>query len=180
MRRSSELDILPVDPHEASLGSRRLLYGCVTTLLAVVLGLAALDGLDAIDIYGVDIATATATGAGGIRLAVDHPTVTRPALADPIRIRVDGLHDGDHVRLGIERTYLSIFDHNAVFPAPADESWSDPFVVWEYDVIGTSLVVEIDSRLEPAVQRGRSGRVAVLDEQGVPIVEVELHTRVAP
>ncbi|MFN8023442.1 MAG: hypothetical protein U0Q03_18080 [Acidimicrobiales bacterium] len=180
MRRSRELDILPIDPAGASLRGRRILYTSVSLLLVVVLGLAVLDGLDLVDAYGVDIATAEATGPGGIHLAVDHPSVTRPALADPIRIHVDGLHDGELVRLGIERRYLSIFDHNAVFPAPTDESWSDPWVVWEFEADGTSLEVEIDSRLEPAVQQGRTGHVAVLDAQLEPIVEVELHTRVAP
>mgnify|MGYP000863739209 FL=1 len=180
VRRSRELDILPVDPADTSLRGRRVLYGSVSLLLAVVLGVAVLDGLDVVDGYGVDIATAEARSADGIHLAVEHPSVTRPALAGPIRIHVDGLHGGEPVRIGIERRYLSIFDHNAVFPAPADESWSDPWVVWQYQANGTSLVIEIDGRLEPAVQQGRTGHVAVLDAHLQPVVEVELHTRVAP
>ena len=143
----TDLTLVP----QVDLRPRRLLYGFVNALLVVVLGLAVLDGLDVVDAVGVDVRTATAAAPDGIGLAVDYTAVTRPALAGPLRIHVTGVRDGERVRIGIERSYLSAWDHNAAFPAPDAEASIEPWVVWEYDATGPELVIEIDARLEPGV-----------------------------
>ena len=182
MDRSSGHVPVPVDPAEAPahLGRRRLLYRSTTLVITGILGLAVLDGVDVVDSYGVDIVSVSETAPDGHVLTVDHASVTRPALASPLRITVSGVRQGDTVRIGIERTYLAVWDHNAVFPAPAEERSVEPWIVWEYEVVVDPLVVEIDGRLEPAVQSGRTGRIALLDEQDRPLVDVEVHTRVMP
>jgi len=180
--RSDEHVLVPVDPAERTghLAGRRVLYRTTTLVIAVILGFAVLDGVDVVDSYGVDIVTVSEAAADGRVLEVDHASVTRPALASPLRITVLGVTDGETVRIGIERTYLAIWDHNAVFPAPADERSVEPWIVWEFEAAGDPLVVEIDGRLEPAVQSGRTGHVALLDDSDRPVVEVTLHTRVMP
>lgn len=182
MDRSEEHTLVPVDPAERAghLVGRRLLYRSTTLVIATILGFAVLDGVDVVDSYGVDVVTARATSPDGHVLEVDHASVTRPALASPLRITVRGVSDGETVTIGIERAYLAIWDHNAVFPAPADERSVEPWVVWEFEATGGPLVVEIDGRLEPAVQSGRTGHVVLLDESDEPYVAVELHTRVMP
>jgi len=45
---------------------------------------------------------------------------------------------------------------------------------------GDTLVVSYDGRIEPAVQWGRAGRVAVLDADGPPQATVAFRTRILP
>ena len=180
MDRSEATMLEPIDPTPDTLRRRRVLYAVVTTAVVSLLCAAILDGLDVVDTFGVDVRTETAVAADGRTLLVDHAAVTRPALASPLRIEVDGLTDGEVVRIGIERAYLSIWDHNAVFPAPERESSAEPWIVWEYEATGPRLVIEIDGRLEPAVQSSRTGHVALLDDTNHPLAEVALRTRVLP
>ena len=49
-----------------------------------------------------------------------------------------------------------------------------------YESTGDEVVVELDGRLEPAVQSGRSGTIALVDAAGRALVEVDVATRVLP
>jgi hypothetical protein len=111
---------------------------------------------------------------------VEFPGVTRPGLASPLRITIAGLLAGERVVVGLDRQYLAMWDHNAVFPAPDTERSVEPWIVWEYVASGSRLVIELDLRVEPSVQWGRTGHVALLDGDDLPIVVAHLHTRVMP
>ncbi len=55
-----------------------------------------------------------------------------------------------------------------------------PFVLWEFDPPeGDTLTVYFDARIEPQLQRGVTGEVAVI-EDGAPVVQVEFHTSIRP
>ena len=92
--------------------------------------------------------------------------MSRPALATPFDIEVhqDGGFDGP-VRIAVDQEYLRMWDENGLVPAPSAETVMGPWVVWEFDPpIGDTLLVTYDARIEPAAQEGRSGAVAVLDD----------------
>ena len=108
--------------------------------------------------------------------------VTRPALATPFDIRVTRAGGFDEpVRIAVTQAYLRLWDENGLVPAPDAETVQGDFVIWEYDPPpGTSLLVTYDARIEPAAQSGRDGAVAVLDEDGVVLVQLDFTTRVLP
>jgi hypothetical protein len=164
----------------AGLRGRRRLYRTSSTAVAAVIGLVMIDASALVDVVGVDTVETSRAAPDGRTLVVEFPSVTRPALASPWRITVDGLDPGERVVLGIDRHYLAMWDHNAVFPVPEAERSVEPWVVWEYVASSSRLVVELDLRLEPAVQWGRTGHVALLDDRDEPIVVADLHTRVMP
>ena len=108
--------------------------------------------------------------------------MSRPALATPFDIEVHraGGFDGP-VRIAVDQEYLRMWDENGLVPAPSAETVMGPWVVWEFDPpIGDTLFVSYDARIEPAAQEGRSGAVAVLDDDDAPIVQVDFTTRVWP
>lgn len=161
--------------------SRRALYTTTTVVLTVIVGLAVVDGLGWLDVYGVDTATASARG-GGYHLEVRYGAVSRPALATPFEITVTrpgGFEEP--VTIAVDRAYLAIWDENGLAPAPSAETVDGEWVLWKFDPpVGETLTVTYDARIEPAQQSGRTGRVAVLDADGRPVVEAEFHTRVMP
>jgi hypothetical protein len=165
----------------ASLTPRRVGYAITTALLTVLMLLALVDSFGSAAIYGVDSATEEAS-AGDLDLAVTYGVVSRPALATPFDIEVHrpGGFDGP-VRIAVDQEYLRMWDENGLVPAPSAETVMGPWVVWEFDPpIGDTLFVSYDARIEPAAQEGRSGAVAVLDGDDVPIVTVDFTTRVLP
>jgi hypothetical protein len=170
-------------PEGRSVGrKRRVLYGVTTALLSLLLGAAIVDGLGAADIYGVDSATTTAT-AGGTTLEVRHGTVSRPGLATPfdITVRRAGGFDAP-VRIAVDSAYLAMWDENGLDPQPTAETQDESVVMWEFDPpeSGETLVVSFDARIEPAVQRGASGHVALLDDDGSEVIRVRFSTRILP
>jgi hypothetical protein len=173
---------LGVDPATARVvARRRWLHRGTIGLVSLILGLAVLDGADLVEAYGVDQATVTAT-AGDVRLRVTYPAVTRPALASPFRIEVEreGGWGAEPVELAIDRGYLEAWDLNGVLPSPASERSAGDVVLWELEPPeGDRLVVVYEARIEPTLQTGRSGRVAVV-EDGERVVEVAFHTAVRP
>lgn len=155
-------------------------YGLTTVVLSVVVGLAVVDGVGWLDVYGVDSASVRAEG-GGYGLEVRYGAVSRPGLATPLQFvvtRADGFDDP--VTLAVDARYLAIWDENGVTPGPASETSSGDWVLWEFDPPeGTTLTVTVDARIEPAVQSGRDGRAAVIDG-GDEVVVVDWYTRVLP
>jgi len=169
-------------PGRRVLRRRRALYTATTVVLAAVLGLAVLDTTPAADVYGVKTATARADG-GGYELAVRHATVSRPGLATPFEVTVErpgGLPDP--VRVAVDRDYLAIWDPGALAPEPAGETGDREVVVWELapPASGDVVTVSLAGRIDPGVQQGERGRVAVVDERGEAVVAVEVATRVMP
>ncbi len=159
---------------------RRVLYSVTTITLTVILALGVMDVLGWVDAYGVTSARVAATG-GGYTLEVQYPAVTRPAMASPFEISVErpGGFDGP-ITLAVTREYLKIWDENGLFPAPSSETVRGEWVEWEFDPPDVDvLTVYYDARIEPAVQSGQGGAVAVVDD-GEQIVAVEFYTEVRP
>ena len=154
----------------------RVLFG----LVLVALGIAVLDGLDVVDAIGPDEDSTVVEGAG-YRLVVEHPTVTRPALATDFRIRVhkDGGFD-EPLQVAVTRRYLEMWDANATIPAPSGETSLGRWIIWEFDPPpGDELVITYEARIEPGVQSGRDGRVAIFEDDQ-PALIADIHTSVRP
>jgi hypothetical protein len=159
---------------------RRWLHRITISMLVVILGLAAVDGVDLIDAYGVDTEVVTAD-ASGVHLGVTYPTVARPALAAPFRITVsrDGGFD-DSVIVAVKRSYLELWDVNGIIPAPASEASEGDWVLWTFDApLGDELRVTYEARIEPGAQAPRKGSVAVVDD-GEYSPRVDFTTAVRP
>ena len=153
-------------------------------LLFAIIGGAVVDAANVVDVWGVDTATVEEVGPGGLRLAVRHPTVTRPALASPFEIVVEqpGGFDAQEVEIAVSVDYLTLWDVNGVFPSPKDERSDGDRVVWTFDAPeGSVLRVVYEARIEPGVQlESRAGAVSVLDEGGVAEVTARFRTQVRP
>ena len=180
--RSPNLTTCPTvsfDPDPAHRG-RRALYLATTACLSVLMLAAVVDGVSRIPVFGVEARWSGASG-GEYYLAVLHTVVTRPALASPFEIEVSRNGGFDRpVEVAVERAYLQQWDVNGIYPEPSAQRGLDGWVVWEFDPpTGDQLRVVFDGRIEPAVQSGRSGAVAVI-ERDRPVATVTFHTRVLP
>ena len=160
---------------------RRALYAFTTSVLTLLVGLAAVDGAGVLDVYGVDTAVVAATGSG-MELDVRYATVSRSGIATPFEITVRRAGGFDEaVRVAVDTDYLAMWDENGLDPDPAAATADDRRVVWEFDPpAGDTLVVSYDARIEPAAQRGNAGRVAVVDDASVELVAVTFRTRILP
>ncbi|MET0326003.1 MAG: hypothetical protein ABW219_12315 [Ilumatobacteraceae bacterium] len=165
---------------DRDLTQRKVLYGATTVVLTLIMVLGVVDAFGWFDAYGVDTATARAEG-GGYTLEVSYPSVSRPALASPFEIVITGPDGFDGpVTVAVTADYLKMWDENGLVPAPAAETMDGEWVLWEFDPPETdALRVFYDARIEPAVQSGRTGRVAVIDD-GERVVQVEFRTEVRP
>jgi hypothetical protein len=164
-----------------ALHRRRIGYAITTVLLTALMAFAVLDAIGATAILGVH-SEVVRDERGDLALAVTYADATRPALATPFDIEVSqpGGFDGP-VRIAVDHEYLRMWDENGLNPAPSAETVMGTWLVWEFDPpIGDTLQVSYDARIEPAAQQGRSGAVAVLDEDDAPLVEVSFTTRVLP
>lgn len=174
--RASDLEV----EGDAALGRRRLLYGATTLALTAVIALGVGDGLGWWHAYGVASTTVAASG-GGYELEVRYGEVSRPALATPFDITVRSPGGFDQpVVLAIAADYLAMWDVNGIVPAPSSEGVRGELVEWEFDPPdGTELTVAYDGRIEPAVQSGRDGTVALVVDDEV-VAQVAFRTRVMP
>jgi len=162
------------------IGQRRLLHRVVGGLLALIMVLAVLDGLDALNTLGPDEGHVTASG-GGFDLDVEYPSLTRPALASVFRIAVRRAGGFDEpVQVAVSRKYLEAWDLNGVLPAPAAETSLREWVIWEFDPPpGDDLLVTYESRVEPGQQSSVRGAVAVMVEDE-PVAQVRFTTVMRP
>ena len=161
--------------------SRRALHLIVTSLLSLVMLTAVLDGLDMLDLFGPDEDRAHASG-GGYALVVEHPSITRPALATVFRIAVThaGGFGEEPVQIAVSRSYLESFDVNGVIPATSGETAEGRWIIWEFDPPpGDEFVVTYEARLEPGVQWSRRGEVAVMVDDE-PVARTHFETKVRP
>ena len=108
--------------------------------------------------------------------------MSRPALATPFGIEVTSPDGFDEpITVAVRSEYLAMWDENGLDPSPAEESSDGQSTLWTYDPPdGDTLAISFDARIEPAAQNGESGRVAVLDGNGVELVSVDFRTRVLP
>jgi hypothetical protein len=165
---------------DVTLNKRRVLYGLTTLLLSVVIALGLVDALGWWHAYGVASTTVRASG-GGYELEVQYGEVTRPALATPFEVTVTN-EEGfiEPLVIAVSRSYLAMWDENGVIPEPDSQTVRGDWVEWEFEPpSGTTFTLHYDARIEPAVQWGRDGEVAIVVDD-VVVVEVRFHTRVMP
>ena len=168
------------EPTRELLRKRRIFYGAVTGAITLILAAAVLGALTGLDTYGVD-SKHVRTRSEGYELDVEYPTVSRGGLATPLAIEVTRTGGfSDAVVIGIDHRYMQAWDENGFYPTPSAERTMGDWLIWEFDPPeGDTLRFTYDGRIEPAVQHGRSGRVAVM-EANVPVVEVDFSTRITP
>ena len=148
----------------------------------VLLALFVLAG--AVGLLGTRTTTTAASGSG-YDLTVTHPSVSRSghAVKVEVEVRKDGGFDPEEpIRLRMRSAYFELFDENAFTPQP-DAETSD--ATWTYDEFspppqGGVFLVSVDTRIEPARNRGERGEVSLVDEQGRPFLTVRFRTRLMP
>lgn len=139
--------------------------------------------LAAFGIFGVRTGAVVATG-NGLSLEVLHSQVTRPGLATPWSATVsteDGSPLPGNLTLMVSTPYLAIFDLNGLSPAPSAEFSNEQWTWWEFEIPPGqgSIRIDLDVRLEPAVQWARFGSAAV-EVNGVKLVSADFQTWVMP
>jgi hypothetical protein len=130
--------------------------------------------------FGVRTATVSASS-GGYELTVEYPRVARAGLDALWRVTVrrEGGFDGP-VTLTTSGDYFDIFEHQAFYPAPAEETADAGRVILTFSPPpGDTLVVAFDAYVQPASQRGRTATTAVFAD-GEDVVSVRYRTWLAP
>jgi hypothetical protein len=150
-----------------------------------LVGLALFLLAGALNVFGVRSAEASARG-GGYELTVTYPKSARPGLAVPwsFELRKEGGFEPDEtIAVRTESAYFDLFDENGFSPTPEAETTDGRYAYWEFKAPPEGrdvLTVGYDTRVEPAAQNGKSGSVAVLDDDGDVVVEVRFRTRIWP
>lgn len=150
---------------------RRL--GCTLLVAFVVAG--------ALGAFGTRTATATRSGSG-YTVTVTYPSVSRPGHAVRFEVLVKGDQKlPDTIRLRLRSDYFDLFDENGFSPAPDTETSDGEYRYVDLSTSGSStLRIKVDTRVEPARQRGTYGDVALVDDQGAALVDVPFRTRIWP
>lgn len=147
----------------------------------VVLALLVLAG--ASGVLGTRTVSSRAAGAG-YEIVVTHPGVSRPGHAVRFDVevrRAGGFDPSGPVRLRFLSAYFDLFDENALTPQPEAETSDGRYTYAEFAAPpGDVLLVSVDTRVEPARNRGERGAVALLDDDGASLVEVSFRTTVVP
>jgi hypothetical protein len=166
---------LPDEPDLSTVVRARWLrrLGATVLVLFVVAG--------AIGAFGTRTTTKTVEG-NGYRVTVTYPSHSRPGHAVRFKVAIHADQGfTDPIRIRMAATYFELFDENA-FDPDADAQTMDPqYSYLEYGPPpGNDFLISSDTRIEPSRQRGESGSVSVLDDQGTPLVTVGFRTRIWP
>jgi hypothetical protein len=166
---------IPDEPTMAQVRRARTLRRVGATALVVFV----LAG--AVGLFGTRTSSAAAE-AGGWSMEVTYPSTSRPGHA--VRFVVHLHHEGgfpDPIRVRMQSRYFDLLDENGFDPDPDSQTTDDRWTYYEYaPPDGDDFVIVSDTRIEPARQRGESGRVEVLDAQGGTVVSVGFRTRIWP
>lgn len=168
---------IPDEPPEHWNRWERRFHAASIALVALIV-LAAAVGL-----LGVRTGTVISTGEDYV-LEVEHSEISRPGLATPWSAAVstaDGSALPGMVMVGLTTSYLAMFDLNGLSPTPSSSFSTEEWTWWEFEVPPgqSSLHIELDVRLEPAVQWARSGSAA-LEIADVRQATVDFTTWVMP
>jgi hypothetical protein len=173
-----DLSTAPAPRSQASLVRARRLRWLFAACLTAFLVIGLLGG------YGVRHREVTAVG-GGYELTVRFATVTRPGLASVWSVevrRTDGAELDGPVTIATNAAYFELFDENGLDPDPPSATTDGERLIWEVEPAegATSVVLDFDARIEPAVQLTRKkGETSVLVDDE-PVVGVTYHTNVLP
>jgi len=137
---------------------RRFHTASIALVVAIVL-------VAAVGLLGVRTGVVESSGDGYV-LQVKHTEVSRPGLATPWSAEVstaDGSTLPGTVTVGLTTSYLAMLDLNGLSPTPSSTYSTGEWTWWEFEVPPgrSSLHIELDVRLEPAVQWARSGAAAL-------------------
>ncbi len=146
----------------------------------VVLAVFVLAG--ATGLLGTRTSDTTVRG-GGYELTVTYPRISRPghAVKVQVQVRKGGGFEEQAVQVRYSTDYFQMFDENAFTPQPDAETADAEFTIDEFSPPpGDVLVITVDTRIEPARQRGEDGQVSVLDESGAPVLTAEFSTWIWP
>lgn len=113
--------------------------------------------------YGVHAERISATGSEGLEVELTYPSRARPALAVPYELQITraGGFDGP-IEVSTSTSYLEMFDENGRNPEPAESTTDAETTTWTFDPpAGDTLVIWLDTRIEPGVQWRRTGTTRV-------------------
>ncbi|MFI7587252.1 hypothetical protein ACIB24_09280 [Spongisporangium articulatum] len=156
---------------------RRGLMGrraALVVLLVVVLA-------GATGLLGVHTSTARASG-GGYSIALDYARVSRAGLDSPWKVtvtRADGF-DGE-LTLATSSTYFEMFETQGFSPEPDSETAAGGVLYQTFAPPegATSFTVAYDAYIQPASQRGRTGRTTLIVD-GREVTHVDYRTWLVP
>ena len=137
---------------------RRFHVASISLVAAIVLAAA-------VGLLGVRTGVVESSGDGYV-LQVVHTEVSRAGLATPWSAEVstaDGSSLPGTVTVGLTTSYLAMLDLNGLSPTPSSTYSTGQWTWWVFEVPPgrSSLHIELDVRLEPAVQWARSGSAAL-------------------
>lgn len=146
----------------------------------VVLSLFVLAG--AVGLLGTHTSTTTVR-AEGYEMTVTYPRISRPGHAVKVRVEIkkEGGFGQQPVQLRYRTEWLEMFDENAFTPAPNAETAGPGYTEDEFlPPRGDVFVMTVDTRIEPARQRGEHGWFSVVDEDGTAILTADVTTWIWP
>lgn len=167
---------MPEPRSEAQLRRNTLLRRAMLTVLVVFVL------LGAVGTFGTRTSERSASG-GGLEMTVTYPSVSRPghAVKYEVVVRKPGGFEGEPIRMRFAGEWFDLFDENGFGPDPEAATSDGDYDYFEFlPPTGEVFRVSLDTRVEPAVQRGRPGEVSVLDGTGTPVVTVAYRTRIWP
>jgi hypothetical protein len=136
----------------------------------------------AVGLLGTSTSTTTVRG-GDYEMTVTYPRISRPGHAIRLQVEVhkEGGFGGKPVQLRYATAYLEMFDENAFTPVPNAETAGPGYTEDEFlPPRGDVFVMTVDTRIEPARQRGEAGWISVVGEDGQPVVTAEFDTWIWP
>jgi len=171
------ISTIPIEPSAASMRFERNMRAVALTLVGAVVLLGISGNL------GVRVESSSASG-NGISIDVSYARVTRGGLATPFAISVSAAEGSTlpaSLTVGVTSDYLALFDDNGLEPTPTRSYNTKETTWWTFEVEGgeNDLVVELDARLEPAVQWGKDATAEVWVD-GQRMVVTEFRTWVMP
>ena len=146
----------------------------------VVLSLFVLAG--AVGLLGTHTSTTTVRGEG-YEMSVTYPRISRPGHAVKVQVKVrhDGGFGQEPVQIRYATDYLEMFDENAFTPQPNAETAGPGYTEDEFlPPRGEVFVMTVDTRVEPARQRGEDGYVSLVGKDGQPILTATFSTWIWP
>lgn len=163
----------PRDPRDVRRARNARRVGLTLLTLFVLCG--------AVGLFGTRTGERSATAAGWT-VTVTYPKASRPGHA--VRYEVEVKHPGGFdgpIRMRLSSDYFDLFDENSFGPSAESETTTGAYDLYEFSPpAGDTFVVSSDTRIEPARQRGTSGEVSVLADDGSPLVTVRYRTRIFP
>ena len=131
---------------------------------------------------GTHTSEVTERGAG-YELSVTYPRISRPGHAVRVQVAVhkDGGFQDAPVHLRYTTAYFEMFDENAFTPQPESETAGPGWTEDEFGAPdGDTMVMTVDTRVEPDRQHGEAGEVSVVDDDGAVLLTASFSTFIWP